>query len=257
MARRRHTAIKRPGHALASAQLSPKRRPALEEQRKPALPASQLRLLAAGKTLFAQLGYEQTSTSAIARRAGTSESQLVRYFDGKRGLLAAIFDQSWGPLNRRLGESVARMTDSSAAIRMVLSSVMAAFESDAELAYLFLFEGRRIRASAPEFALSRGYLEFVQLLDGLIRQAQTERTIPATIDAAALCSALIGAAEGMMRDRLIVQRSGLAQPFSPQQVHRVFAALLDGMDLMRIHAGGRRNQPPHRRQAAARRKTTR
>jgi Bacterial regulatory proteins, tetR family len=38
------------------------------------------RLLAAGRKLFAQHGYEQASTAAIAREAGTSESQLVRYF---------------------------------------------------------------------------------------------------------------------------------------------------------------------------------
>jgi hypothetical protein len=34
------------------------------------------RLLLAAKELFARNGYEQTSTAAIARRAGTSESQL-------------------------------------------------------------------------------------------------------------------------------------------------------------------------------------
>ena len=53
------------------------------------------RLLSAGKTLFGRLGYEQTSTAAIAREAGTSESQLVRYFGGKSGLLEAIFNQAW------------------------------------------------------------------------------------------------------------------------------------------------------------------
>src|SRR5436305_3537497 len=38
------------------------------------------RLLTAGKGLFSRLGYEGTSTATIAREAGTSESQLVRYF---------------------------------------------------------------------------------------------------------------------------------------------------------------------------------
>src|SRR5262249_320630 len=56
---------------------------------------SRSRLLAAGKELFARHGYEQASTAAIARLAGTSESQLVRYFDGKAGLLQAIFNESW------------------------------------------------------------------------------------------------------------------------------------------------------------------
>ena len=48
---------------------------------------SRSRLLNAGKSLFARNGYEQTSTAAIAREAGSSESQLIRYFGGKAGLL--------------------------------------------------------------------------------------------------------------------------------------------------------------------------
>src|SRR3982751_1957287 len=60
---------------------------------------SRTRLLAAGKELFAREGYEQASTAAIAKAAGTSESQLMRYFGGKAGLLDAIFNESWAPLN--------------------------------------------------------------------------------------------------------------------------------------------------------------
>src|SRR5258706_2111308 len=69
------------------------------------------RLLASGKTLFARLGYEQTSTAAIAREALTSESQLVRHFEGKAGLLAAIFDESRRPLNAAIQSVAAAAPD--------------------------------------------------------------------------------------------------------------------------------------------------
>ena len=63
-------------------------------------------------------GYEQTATSAIARAAGTSESQLMRYFGGKVGLLEALFDEAWADLNRRVNrappdDAVAAATPSS------------------------------------------------------------------------------------------------------------------------------------------------
>ena len=48
------------------------------------------RILLAGKHLFAQNGFENTSTVAIAREAGTSESQLMKHFGSKQGLLIAI-----------------------------------------------------------------------------------------------------------------------------------------------------------------------
>src|SRR5918994_117186 len=64
--------------------------------------SSRDRLLQAAKRLFAAQGYEQTATSAIARAAGTSESQLLRYFGGKVGLLHALFEAAWEDLNRRV-----------------------------------------------------------------------------------------------------------------------------------------------------------
>jgi AcrR family transcriptional regulator len=51
------------------------------------------RILLAAKRLFAENGYENTSTVAIARDAGTSESQLMKHFGSKQGLLVAIFDR--------------------------------------------------------------------------------------------------------------------------------------------------------------------
>src|ERR1700694_1224912 len=105
------------------------------------------RLLAAGKTLFARHGYEQASTAAIAREAGTSESQLVRYFDGKAGLLEAIFNESWRPLNEEVQKRIANSPDARDAVLGVLSAVTKAFGQDHELGFLFLFEGRRVRGA--------------------------------------------------------------------------------------------------------------
>ena len=64
--------------------------------------ASRERLLLAAKTLFARHGYEQTSTATIAREAGSSESQLMRYFGGKAGLLDTIFNESWAAVIARV-----------------------------------------------------------------------------------------------------------------------------------------------------------
>src|SRR5436190_1559546 len=105
------------------------------------------RLLASGKTLFARLGYEQTSTAAIAREALTSESQLVRHFEGKAGLLAAIFDG----------------------------------------------------------------------------------TCPSSFAPAAVAAALIGAAEGMIREGLMARRAGRPAPYTEEEMVSVFTSMLTGL----------------------------
>src|SRR5690242_21901453 len=65
----------------------------------PSTVSSHDRILMAAKRLFASRGYENTSTVAIARQAGTSESQLMKHFGSKEGLLEAVFDEGWGRLS--------------------------------------------------------------------------------------------------------------------------------------------------------------
>ena len=190
---------------------------------------SRARLLAAGKELFASAGYEQASTAAIARAAGTSESQLVRYFDGKAGLLEAIFNECWRPLNEQIQTLVAASPHAREAVLSCLSAVTKAFGSDPELAFLFLFEGRRLRGADREITLSKGYLQFAELVRALVRRGQQDGSFSAELDAAAVAAAVMGAAEGMVRERLLADRSGKTRPYSDREIRRVFESLLAGI----------------------------
>src|SRR5688572_26966287 len=66
------------------------------------------RILMSARSLFSSQGYENATTSAIARMAGTSESQLIKHFSSKEGLLAAIFDQSWQRVGRAMTQALAQ-----------------------------------------------------------------------------------------------------------------------------------------------------
>ena len=204
------------------------------------------RLLAAGKMLFAQRGYERTSTAAISREAKTSESQLMRHFEGKRGLLAAIFDDSWRLLNEQAQAAIIPTRNAADATDAVLRTVIAAFERDPELAWLLLLEGRRIHAGDSGVVLSRGYLEFVDLLQRVVKQAHIESPRRSTFGLAAISSALIGAAEGMIRDRLIAVRAGRKPAFSLEDVQLVFRHLIHAL-LSQPRAAGRSQRKSTRR----------
>ena len=190
--------------------------------------ASRERLLNAGKSLFARQGYENTSTSAVAQEAKTSESQLVRYFGGKAGLLEAIFDEAWGPMNARVHDLLADATTGRAAVAAVLSAVLAALDRDDDLAAVLLFEGRRIRGGDSEVRLSSGFLEFSDVVLRLVKRGQRDGSFAPGFDATALSATFIGAAEAMVRDRLLLKRAGSRKTFSDKQVQRIFDALLDG-----------------------------
>ena len=112
---------------------------------------------------MAEVGYERITTAAIAREAGSSESQLVRYFGSKTGLLEAIFDASWAPLNPHIARLVAAAPTARDAMIAVLAAMISAFERDPELAKLLLFEGRRARGDNAEVLITQGFKDFARL----------------------------------------------------------------------------------------------
>lgn len=191
--------------------------------------SSRMRLLSAAKTLFARNGYEQTSTSAIARAAGTSESQLIRYFTGKAGLLQTIFEESWTPLLGEIQRIMAASPNVSEALLEVLSLMMDAFGRDHDLAFLILFEGRRIRGGTHDVQLSDGYLKFAALLESLIARGAEDGTFPEGINRTAVVAALVGCAEGMTREAIIAERAGRGASFSAADIRAVFRSILDGL----------------------------
>src|SRR5207245_8959669 len=107
----------------------------------PEKPASRDRIMYAAKTLFARLGYEQTATAAIAREAGSSESQLMRYFGGKAGLLEAIFNESWTAVIVRVNERIPPATPAHDALLGIFRITMRAFGGEPQLAALVPVEG--------------------------------------------------------------------------------------------------------------------
>ncbi|HKR63837.1 MAG TPA: TetR/AcrR family transcriptional regulator [Thermoanaerobaculia bacterium] len=190
---------------------------------------SRMRLLNAGRTLFARNGYEQTSTAAIARESGSSESQLIRYFGGKAGLLEAIFNESWSGLNELVQQQLSEAEHGREAIIRLLALMTQAFSRDHDIAFLFLFEGRRIRAGSQGVVLSKGFQQFVHVLDAVIERGRQDGSFRTDIHPKVLCSAMLGCAEGMIRDRVIAERNGETNPYEDDVVLRTFTAMVNGL----------------------------
>lgn len=186
------------------------------------------RLLESGKLLFSRFGFENTSTATLAQRAGTSESQLVRYFGSKAGLLEAIFEDAWRPLNARVHDLLADAASGRAAVAGVLTAVLSTFDQDDQLATIFLFEGRRMRGGDTRVKLSSGFLEFTDIIVRLIKRGQKDGSFEPGFDPAAVAAALIGGAEAMVRERVLARQQGASRTFSDRQVQRIFEAMLNG-----------------------------
>jgi len=188
--------------------------------------SSQERLLSAAKQLFSSRGYENTSTAMIARDARTSESQLVKHFGGKEGLLEAIFNEGWAKLEAPL-TAIDVIRDRRERLRATLELFLRAFEQDPLLKELMLLEAKRVRRAGTGVMLTAGYARFLKRMDEILEQMAAAGDLQPGVKPSLLRSGLIGMMEGMLRDQLLDQRAAHSSlPEDKDAMRRLFALVM-------------------------------
>lgn len=187
---------------------------------------SRQRIEQAAKHLFATRGYESTSTAAIARLAHTSESQLLKHFGSKEGLLEAILQDAWNSLNPALRLATDSVASVHEKFRILVEMVLNFLGKDEELRTLLLFEGRRIRHQGEAVVLVPGFLEFVSIVDGILGQLAEHGELAPDVSPQVLRSAIMGAIEGMLRDRMLAESIHYPAPFSTAEMRAIAFRLL-------------------------------
>lgn len=187
---------------------------------------SRTRLLLSARRLFAENGYESTSTASIARMAGTSESQLIKHFGGKASLLDAIFVDGWNSLTAWLQQQLPVSMSPTERLRLIPRIMFEALQRDPELRQLLLLEGRRIRKEGRLATLTDGFLGFVKLVDSTLAEMRNVGELRSDLNAQAIRSALIGLTEGALRDQLLAERAGTPAEFTPENIGSLVDALV-------------------------------
>jgi len=176
------------------------------------------RILFTAKALFANKGYEHASTSAIAREAGTSESQLTKYFGGKQGLLEAIFIQGWQGITDEARAAAQGLRTPLEKLAVISATAISALERDQQLKLLFLLEGRRIRREGQMVALTEGYLGFIKLIDGVMYELHAREMLRPGLNPQAVRTALVGMMEALLRDKYLGERLGFPADYDLAQM---------------------------------------
>ena len=190
--------------------------------------SSRDRILQAAKHLFAQRGYENTSTIMIARAASTSESQLVKHFGSKDGLLEAIFELGW----RQMGNLFEAIVDTAPPVqrlRLLVDHVLAGLNRDPELKELMLFESRRIRKQGHAVLMTGSFIEFMRKLDVMLAEMRERGELRSDFSPQAVRSALMGVCEGMLRDELLARRKGVESGYTIEDVKAVLELVLTSL----------------------------
>lgn len=203
--------------------MSPKRRAAASTPKAPVqadASSSHDRILQAAKRLFSERGFDHASTSAIARLAGTSESQLMKHFGSKEGLLEAIFLQGWARIGRSL-QRIQQLPSPAQKLQALTQAMLDGLESDPALKELMLLEGRRVRKEGHSVMMTGGFLDVLAVLDSTLEEMRAAGQLRAELHPQAVRSALVGMFEALLRDQLLAARMNFPAHYSGPQLRQV------------------------------------
>jgi len=100
------------------------------------------RILTAAKSLFAEKGHRETKLREIASEAHTSESQVVKYFQSKSGVLDALLTQARIRIQDALDALQREKEDPVLVLKTIPSLLLDVFDKDHELLKVYLFDNR-------------------------------------------------------------------------------------------------------------------
>jgi len=188
--------------------------------------SSRNRILVTAKTLFASLGYDNTSTAVIARNAGTSESQLMKHFGGKAGLLETIFTEGWNKINAQLESCFQSAGDLSGRLCCIPGVVFEGLDQDVELKTLVLLEAHRMREAARNEPDKSGYAQFLRMIEEAIEKARNEGEFRGEVPARPLRSAIVGMIEGGVREQVLALRANFPAHYGSEEYRKLFSGFL-------------------------------
>jgi AcrR family transcriptional regulator len=186
------------------------------------------RILRSAKRLFARNGYENTSTVAIAREAGTSESQLMKHFGSKQGLLLAIFDRGWAGIIERV-QALHRTASPAARLMGTLEALIIEVDKDSDLKELMALEARRVRKDNRDVLLSHGYQQFAEIVHGVLTEMRDQGHIHPDVNLDAVRAAILGMTEGLLRDQVVAKRSECRADYKFDDIRKILEIMVPAL----------------------------
>lgn len=182
------------------------------------------RIYDAAKMLFAEKGHEETRLREIAAAAHTSESQVVKYYESKAGLLEAIIGEVRSKINNAFKQAQKDENDPVLILDRLQSLLFDLYYKEPELFKVYLFSTRYFTLIPEEQLLPES--QFRAQIGAIIKRGQKAKVFRNDIKSHAAASALWGAILGLMRDKLYSARTKDFPELSRKEMTVVLNALV-------------------------------
>jgi AcrR family transcriptional regulator len=130
-------------------------------------------LMQAASELLVELGFSETTTAAVAKRAGVAEGTIYRHFKSKEALAEAVFEEAWKECIEEMERRLPPRTDPEARLRSLLEvGIMVFAERPLKSALCNQEHIYFANLKGGVHDLPPGALHFVELLEESMRVAQ-------------------------------------------------------------------------------------
>ena len=161
------------------------------------------RILRAAERIFYQKGYVNARLDEIANEAGTSVSGIVRLFDTKYGVLAALYDRSWSAVNKSVAVAVEGCScDPRERLVAIAVTLWLAYEASSETFYPIILNtgiaDSLILSSSEQRIDSKENLRHVELVRKLCEECVNGGWVDGAYSCDALREGIYGIIEGVL-----------------------------------------------------------
>jgi hypothetical protein len=111
-------------------------------------------------------------------------------------------------------------------LKVLIEMVLGFLEKDRTMRTLFLLEGRWIRGDGHMVVLVPGFVEFLKMVDGVIKELVAQGYLSPEVNPQASRCALMGAVEGMLCDHMLARTSRYPGNFTEADMRVVLSKIL-------------------------------
>ena len=126
-------------------------------------------ILAAAKSVFARDGYRRTSIDHIVDNLGVGKGTVYRYFENKKALFLAVFEDSMQQLRHKMRSNVDVVSDPGERIRAAIRTFLEFFDGDKELIEIMM----QVRSEFRDYYMAyyrQTYSEYIVNIQATLRQ---------------------------------------------------------------------------------------
>jgi len=125
-------------------------------------------ILAVAKRVFARNGYRRTSIDHIVDDLGVGKGTVYRYFDNKKALFLAVFEDGMQQLRYNIRSNVDIVSDPAERIRAAIRTFLEFFDGDRELIEIMM----QVRSEFKDYYMNfsrRLYSEYIANIQATLR----------------------------------------------------------------------------------------